>query len=44
MFNYYQQLKVNLKRLSRGKTHDSTYELKQRIEQIVARLSTQRDI
>jgi hypothetical protein len=27
MFNYYKQFKVNLKGLSPGETHDSTYEL-----------------
>ena len=41
LFNYYKQFKVNLKGLSRGETHDNTYELKQRIEQIIARLSAQ---
>jgi hypothetical protein len=32
MFNHYKRIKVNLKGLSRGETHDSTYELKRRIE------------
>jgi hypothetical protein len=36
MFDYYQPFKVNLKGLSSGETHDSTYEPKWRIEQIVA--------
>jgi hypothetical protein len=43
MFNYYQPFQVNLKGLSRGETHDSTYEPNQRIEQIVAQRGTQRD-
>jgi hypothetical protein len=43
MFNYYQPFKVNIKGLSRGETHDNTYEPKRRIEQIVARRGTQRD-
>jgi hypothetical protein len=37
MFNYYKQLKVNLKGLSRGETHDGTHELNRKLGQVVVR-------
>jgi hypothetical protein len=36
-FNYYKQFKVNLKGLSRGKMHDGTDELNQKLGRVVAR-------
>ena len=36
MFNHYEQIKVNLKGLSRGETHDGTHELNQKLGRVAA--------
>jgi hypothetical protein len=39
VFNYYKQLKVNLKGLSCGEMHDDTRELSQKLGRVAARRS-----